>query len=52
MFLKNGPSHVAQYDTPLPENSSSPLIPIFLGFAPVAIITACASYSSEPVNTL
>ena len=51
-FLKNGPSHVAQYDTPFPENSSSPSIPIFFGFAPVAIITARPSYSSEPVKTL
>ena len=51
-FLKNGPSQVAQYETPLPANASSPSTPSFLGVAPVAIITALASYSSEAVKTL
>ena len=37
--LKNSPSHVAQYATPLPVNSFSPVNPSFLGLAPVAIIT-------------
>lgn len=36
---KNWPSQVAQYATPLPVNSSSPLNPSCLGAAPVAIIT-------------
>ena len=44
-FLKNGPSQVAQYDTPLPANASSPSIPSFLGFAPVAIIKESYGFS-------
>jgi len=49
--LKNGPSHVAQYDTPLPASSPSPGTPSLRGLAPVAMITALAVYSSEAVIT-
>ena len=43
-FLKNAPSHVAQYDIPFPRYLSSSSIPNFLLSAPVAIITAFAWY--------
>ena len=43
LFLKNAPSHVAQYETPAPVNSSSPGTPSFLCFAPVAIRIAFVS---------
>ena len=41
--LKNGPSQVAQYDTPLPANCASPGTPRCLWEAPVASITAGAA---------
>jgi len=50
-FLKKGPSHVAQYETPLPAKVASPSNPSFFGVAPVAMMTAFASYSSDAVNT-
>ena len=39
---KKNPSHVAQAETPLPLNRSSPGIPSHRADAPVAIITASA----------
>ena len=50
-FLKNAPSHVAQYETPLPANVCSLSSPIFLGFAPVQTITEFASKVLEAVET-
>ena len=49
--LKNGPSHVAQYETPRPARASSPFTPSLRGLAPVHMITASASYSSPCVST-
>ncbi len=43
--VKNSPSQVAQYATPRPRNSSSPVNPILRGWAPVAITTASVRYS-------
>ena len=41
---KKAPSHVAQYETPLPQCSFSPLQPSSLALAPVATTTAKHSY--------
>src|SRR5688572_12514283 len=40
--LKNGPSHVAQYDTPLPLNCCSDGMPSLRGEAPVHTMTDSA----------
>ena len=50
--VKNSPSQVAQYATPLPVNSCSPGKPNFLGAAPVAITTLRVLYSALLVLTV
>ena len=49
--LKNGPSQVAQYETPRPASADSPARPSLRGLAPVHMMTASASYSSPEVRT-
>src|SRR5659263_244961 len=52
LSLKKKPSHVAQYETPLPINSISPFAPSFFGVVPEAIITDFASMSPSDVLTI
>ena len=51
-FLKNAPSHVAQYETPMPESFSSPGTPSLECDAPVASMTAFATKSPSAVWTI
>ena len=48
---KKNPSQVAQYETPRPAYSRSPLMPRLRGEAPVATITARARSSRSSVQT-
>ena len=52
LFLKNAPSHVAQYETPMPVSLSSPSTFNLEGEFPVAIINALASNVPSSVVTV
>ena len=51
LFLKNGPSQTAQYETPAPDSSFSPGMPSLLCSAPVATISYDARNSLLPAFT-